>query len=136
MPVNKNAMTRYKILDELLSNRYHNYSLNDLTEEVNKRLIEVYSDSNGVVRRTIEKDIYYLEYEGPFVVDIERYSVPSYNLETQKSYTKQCLRYAHPGFSIFKKTMSDDEKYLLREVLSLLGNLTVFQILMLWKDFV
>lgn len=121
MPVNKNAMTRYKILDELLSNRYHNYSLNDLTEEVNKRLIEMYSDSNGVVRRTIEKDIYYLEYEGPFVVDIERYSVPSYNLETQKSYTKQCLRYAHPGFSIFKKTMSDDEKYLLREVLSLLG---------------
>ena len=26
MPKNKNAMTRYQILDELLSNRYHNYS--------------------------------------------------------------------------------------------------------------
>lgn len=35
MPANKNAMTRYKILDDLLSNRYHNYSLDDLTEEVN-----------------------------------------------------------------------------------------------------
>ena len=34
MPANKNAMTRYMILDELLSNRYHNYSLDDLTEEV------------------------------------------------------------------------------------------------------
>ena len=33
MPANKNAMTRYKILDELLSSRYHNYSLDDLTEE-------------------------------------------------------------------------------------------------------
>ena len=30
MPANKNAMTRYKILDDLLSNRYHNYSLDDL----------------------------------------------------------------------------------------------------------
>ena len=38
MPANKNAMTRYKILDELLSSRYHNYSLDDLTEEVSNRL--------------------------------------------------------------------------------------------------
>lgn len=45
MPANKNAMTRYKILDELLSCRYHNYSLDDLTEEVNKRLAELYPDT-------------------------------------------------------------------------------------------
>ena len=61
MPANKNAMTRYKILDDLLSNRYHNYSLDDLTEEVNLRLSEMYPDTNGVVRRTIEKDIFYLD---------------------------------------------------------------------------
>lgn len=121
MPVNKNAMTRYKILDELLSSRYHNYSLDDLTEEVSNRLAELDPNTNGVVRRTIEKDISYLEYEGPFLVDIERYSVPSYNTEKQKSYMKQCLRYSHPSYSIFKKNMTDDEKYLLREALSLLG---------------
>lgn len=121
MPANKNAMTRYKILDELLSSRYHNYSLDDLTEEVSNRLADMYPDTNGVVRRTIEKDIYYLEYEGPFLVEIERYSVPCYNKEKQKSYQKQCLRYAQPSFSIFKKEMTDDEKYLLSEVLSLLG---------------
>lgn len=121
MPANKNAMTRYKILDELLSSRYHSYSLDDLTEEVNKRYAEMYPDSNGVVRRTIEKDIYYLEYEGPFLVEIERYSVPGYNYEKQKSFNKQCLRYKNPGFSIFKKDLSSDEEYLLREALSLLG---------------
>lgn len=121
MPANKNAMTRYKILDELLSSRYHNYSLDDLTEEVSRRLSDIYPDTNGVVRRTIEKDIYYLEYEGPFLVDIERYSVSCYNIEKQKSYSKQCLRYRVPGFSIFKKDLSDDEEYLLREALSLLG---------------
>ncbi len=121
MPTNKNAMTRYKILDELLSNHYHNYSLNDLTEEVNKRLVEMYPDGDGVVRRTIEKDIYYLEYEGPFIVEIERYTVPCYDNEKQKSSLKQCLRYTDPSFSIFKKEMTSDEEYLLREALSLLG---------------
>ena len=121
MPANKNAMTRYKILDELLSCRYHNYSLDDLTEEVNKRLAELYPDTNGVGRRTIEKDIFYLEYEGPFLVEIERYSAPGYNSEKQKSYNKRCLRYTSPSFSIFKKDLSDDEEYLLKEALSLLG---------------
>ena len=114
-------MTRYKILDELLSNRYHNYSIDDLTEEVNKQLAEIYPNGNGVVRRTIEKDIYYLEFEGPFLADIERYSVPYYNKEKRKTYSKQCLRYANPSFSIFKKEMTTDEKYLLHEALSLLG---------------
>ena len=121
MPANKNAMTRYKILDELLSNWYHNYTIDDLTEEVNNRLSELDKDSNGVVRRTIEKDLRYLEYEGPFMVDIERYSVQYYDSQKQRSYTKQCLRYAHQSFSIFKKEMSDDEKYLLKSALSLLG---------------
>lgn len=121
MPANKNAMTRYKILDELLSSRYHNYSLEDLTAEVNKRLADLYPDANGVVRRTIEKDIHYLEYEGPFMAEIERYSVAGYNSETQKSYAKQCLRYASPSFSIFKKDLTNEERYLLREALSLLG---------------
>ena len=121
MPANKNAMTRYKILDELLSSRYHNYSLDDLTEEVNKRLSEMYPDTNGVVRRTIEKDICYLEYEGPFMADIERYTASGYNKEKRRSFSKQCLRYSNPSFSIFKKELSDDEEYLLREALSLLG---------------
>ena len=112
MPANKNAMTRYKILDELLSNRYHNYSLDDLTEEVNKRLSEMYPDTDGVVRRTIEKDICYLEYEGPFLVDIERYSVSGYNSEKQRSNSKQCLRYADPSFSIFKKERKHSIKYI------------------------
>lgn len=121
MPVNKNAMTRYKILDELLSNRYHNYSLDDLTEEVCKRLEEMYPDTDGVGRRTIEKDINYLEYEGPFLADIERYSVASYNSEKHKTQSKRCLRYANPVFSIFKKEMTADEEYLLKEALSMLG---------------
>lgn len=121
MPVNKNAMTRYQILDELLSDPYRNYSLNDLREEVSNRLAELDGNSDGVVRRTIEKDIHYLEYEGPFMVEIERYSVEVFDREKQKTIIKKCLRYSDPGFSIFKKELSDDEKYILSEVFSLLG---------------
>ena len=118
MPTNKNAMTRYKILDELLSNQYHDYSLNDLTEEVNRRLEEC---GQSVSRRMIEKDIHYLEYEGPFQVLIKRYSKPAYDYDKKKTVTKQCLRYENPKFSIFSKTLTDDEEYLIGEALSLLG---------------
>ena len=103
-------MTRYKILDELLSSRYHNYSLDDLTEEVKKRLAELDPETDGVGRRAIEKDIKYLEYEGPFMVEIERYSVASYDAEKQKTYSKRCLRYSQPSYSIFKKELSSDEE--------------------------
>lgn len=121
MPTNKNAMTRYQKLDELLSDRYHNYSLDDLTEMVCQRLEELYPDTNGVGRRQIEKDIRYLELEGPFMADIERYTVDGYDKEKQKPYKKKCLRYSNPAYSIFKKQMSDDEEYILKEALSLLG---------------
>ena len=121
MPINKNAIMRYKILDELLSSRYHNYTLDDLTEEVNRRLAEMRPDADCVVRRTIEKDIHFLEHEGPFWAEIERYSVYYENFERQRVYKKQCLRYADPSFSIFKEELTSDEQYLLRELFSLLG---------------
>lgn len=121
MPATKDAMTRYRILDELLSNRYKQYSLDDLTEEVCNRMSDLNPDSNGVTRRCIEKDIQYLEYDSPFMVEIDRYKVPSYNHVTEKYYTKHCLRYKKATFSIFKKDLSNDEEYLLKSALQLLG---------------
>lgn len=38
MPANKNAETRYKILDRLLANRYHHYSTEYLLKHVNDEL--------------------------------------------------------------------------------------------------
>lgn len=122
MPANKNALTRYKILDELLSDRYHCYTLDDLTEKVNDRLASL--GIEPVVRRSIEKDIKYLELDSEFMVEIERYTAYgefSYDKESQKVKTKRCLRYLDPSFSIFKKALSSDEKYLLKELLSLVG---------------
>lgn len=42
MPKNKNAMTRYQILDELLSNRYHNYSIRESNIVLKHRGLERY----------------------------------------------------------------------------------------------
>lgn len=119
MPVNKNAMTRFQILDGLLSDRYHAYSMNDLLEELNKKLNELGLDSIG--RRMLEKDIHYIEYEGPFLAEIERYYTSGFDREKMESIRKQCLRYADPSYSIFKKDFTDDEAFLLSEALSMLG---------------
>lgn len=91
MPSNKNAFTRYKILDELLSNRHHSYTLDDLTSEVNNQLAELSIET--VTRRCIEKDIAYLKGENsPFLADIESYTVDV--SVRNKTVKKRCVRYA------------------------------------------
>lgn len=55
------------------------------------------------------------------MVEIQRKDMLVYNTERQKTVTKKCLKYSDPSFSIFKKEMSDDEKYLLSQALDLLG---------------
>ncbi|MBP5681175.1 MAG: WYL domain-containing protein, partial [Bacteroidales bacterium] len=128
MPANKNAVTRYYILDRLLGNRYHNYSTEDLRQLVNEELKELRGseglkkNEEAVSLRTIQGDLHYLEYEGLFLTEIEHYQidVPSQK-NPNKTVKKTCHRYADPSFSIFKKEMTEDEKYLLSEALSLLG---------------
>ena len=128
MPANKNAVTRYYILDKLLGNRYHNYSSKDLCQLVNEELKELRGSDESEKKKevvclsTIQHDLHYLEYEGPFLAEIEHYQidVPSQK-NPNKTVKKTCHRYADPSFSIFKKEMTEDEKYLLVEALSLLG---------------
>ncbi len=81
MPLTKEALKRYMILDGLLSDPYHNYTLDDLTDEVSNRMSARNSTPNGVVRRTIEKDLDAIQLE-PFYAEIERYSVVKFNKET------------------------------------------------------
>ena len=112
-------MTRYQILDGLLSDRYHAYSINDLLIELNNQLNALGLDAIG--RRMLEKDIHYIEYEGPFLAEIERYYATGFDRDKMESIRKQCLRYADPTYSIFKKELTDDEAFLLSEALSMLG---------------
>ena len=119
MPANKNAVTRYYILDKLLANRYHNYSTEDLVRLVNEELAEM--NQKPVSRRTIELDLNYIENEGPFLAEIKHYQIDDVSPRTLKTIKKSCHRYADPSFSIFTQKLKDDEKQLLGETFTLLG---------------
>ncbi len=108
MPTNKNAFIRYKYLDRLLSDHHHYNDIHDLTEKVNDMLYE--DGFPEVTQRCIEKDLKTLEY-APFSAPIERF----------KKNGKSCIAYGQRSFSIFKEEMSREERSLLREVLSTLG---------------
>ena len=108
MPSTKNAITRYKYLDEMLSDRHHFFDIHDLTERCNEKLID--AGFPEVTQRCIEKDINYLEY-APFYADIERF----------RSNGRHCIRYKNPSFSIFRKELSDEESNLILEVLNTIG---------------
>lgn len=48
----KNLFTRIKLLDELLSDRYHNYSMEDIVDKMNDRLEDM--GCKSVSRRCVE----------------------------------------------------------------------------------
>lgn len=108
MPSNKNALIRYKFLDEMLSDRHHYYDINDLTEKCNEKLAD--AGFRTVTRRCIEKDIVYLT-ENPFKAPIKRF----------RRNGKNCVTYKDSSYSIFKQEMSREERNLLREVLNTIG---------------
>ena len=92
MPANKNAETRYKILDRLLANRYSHYSTEDLRQRVNEELVEM--DLKPVGKRTIEYDLNYIEH-GPFQADIEHYQIDEVSQNNpNKTVKKSCHRYS------------------------------------------
>lgn len=118
MPTNKNALTRYMVIDELLSNHYHPLTMEELMFAVNERLAEFGTPEVGL--RCIQKDLKFLQESSPWIVDIERVARADKD-EANRNHTSYGLRYEDPSFSIFKKQLTDEEKYLLGEVMSLLG---------------
>lgn len=108
MPTNKNAVIRYRYIDELLSNRHKRYSTTEITEIVNEKLVRDGCSEVGL--RCIQKDIKALE-EEVFFAEITRENIAG----------KECVYYTDPCYSIFTKKLSADEENLLSEVLNTIG---------------
>lgn len=119
MSMNKNVFLRIKILDDLLSDRRGHYSVPDIVEICNDRLAQF--GVEPVTRRTIEKDLDFLKNNCDFYVEIDKYDEEVLDVETIKNKVKHCIRYKEEGFSIFKKPLSDNERYLLEQALNLIG---------------
>jgi predicted DNA-binding transcriptional regulator YafY len=90
-----------------LSDRHHCYDRKTLWEKVNEEL--AFAGFKTVTKRCIETDIDDLQ-DAPFNAPIEEYAWNG----------KTCLRYKR-GFTIFKEELTREERNLLREVLSTIG---------------
>jgi len=78
MPVNRNALVRYKTLDSCLRNRFRKWTLDDLIEACSEALYDYEGIDKGVSRRTVQSDIQMMRsdklgYHAPIVVIDKKY---------------------------------------------------------------
>lgn len=78
MAVNKNALIRYKTIDQCLQNRYRKWTLEDLIDACSDALYEYEGIEKGVSRRTVQADIQMMRsdklgYNAPIVVMEKKY---------------------------------------------------------------
>ena len=57
MPVNKNALLRYKIIDRSLRNRHRRWTIEGLVDEVSDALYDMEGIRKGISLRTVQNDI-------------------------------------------------------------------------------
>ena len=98
MPVNRNALIRYKTIDKCLQNRYRTWTLNDLIEACSDALYEYEGVAKGVSKRTVQGDIQMMRsdklgYNAPIVIVDKKYYTyedPNYTI-TNIPLSKQDL---------------------------------------------
>lgn len=108
MPVNRNALIRYRTIDNCLQNRYRKWTLEDLIDACSDALYEFEGIDKGVSRRSVQADIEMMRsnklgYEAPIVVVDKKY------------YT-----YADKNYSITNSPISAQDMQVLSEVSGLL----------------
>lgn len=114
MPLNKNALIRYKRIDQCLSNHYRLWTLQDLVEECADALYEYEGIRRGVSVRTVQSDIQMMRsdklgYEAPIEV-----------------YNHKYYRYSDPNYSITKLPISQNDIKTMREAVDLLRQFDEF----------
>jgi len=108
MPVNRNALIRYRTIDNCLQNRYKKWTLDDLINACSDALYEFEGIDKGVSRRSVQADIEMMRsnklgYEAPIIVVDRKY------------YT-----YAEKNYSITNSPISQQDMQVLSEVSGLL----------------
>ncbi len=78
MPINKNALIRYKTIDKCLQNRYRKWTLDDLIASCSDALYEYEGKDCNVSKRTVQLDIYNMRseklgYNAPIIVVDKKY---------------------------------------------------------------
>jgi len=110
MPVNKNAVIRYRIIDNCLRNRARKWTWKDILDEVNNEL-----DKEGISpigKTTLFEDL----------KDIE-FRVYSSDIEKHFGHNKKIVyyRYADPDYSINKQPLSENEANQIKSAIQILS---------------
>ena len=110
MATNKNAQLRYQILDRCFSNFQKRYEIDDLLNEVNEHLLDIFGTTVSI--RQIREDIKYMRdrmsYKAPIV---------AYNYDGKKCY----YRYSNPDFHIYNNVLSVTDINKLQSVIDMLA---------------
>jgi predicted DNA-binding transcriptional regulator YafY len=110
MPINKNALLRYQILDRCFSDRHRRYEIEDLVDKVNEALLDMYGTT--VSLRQIRADITYMR-------DRVSYDAP---IIACPIVGRRCYyTYEDPNFSIFNNELSVEEVTELRSTIEMLS---------------
>jgi predicted DNA-binding transcriptional regulator YafY len=97
MPVDKQVLLRYQVLNKCFRNRYREYTIDDLVDECNKALRRI--DKPDVSKRTIQNDINTLEADYHIVLN-----------EGLRQGRKRIYRYADTNYTIPLYRMNDEER--------------------------
>lgn len=112
MPTNKNAQLRYLVLDRCFSDFSRRYEIEDLLDEVNENLYDLFGDDSTIKERQLREDIKYMRerigYNAP---------IKAYRYDGKKCY----YRYGNRDFSIFKNELTIEEMQNLRSTIDTLG---------------
>ena len=108
MPANKNALIRYKTIDNCWRNRYRRWTLDDLVEACCDALYDMEGITKGVCARTVQMDI-----------QIMRSDKLGYNAPIEV-YDRIYYRYADPDYSITEMPLSIEDCKLIKEAIILL----------------
>lgn len=97
MPVNKNALIRYKTIDRCLRNKYRKWTLDDLVDACSDALYDMEGITKGVSTRTVQGDIQIMR------SDKLGYYAPI------EVYDNKYYRYADPDYSITNTPISEED---------------------------
>jgi predicted DNA-binding transcriptional regulator YafY len=111
MSTNKNALIRYKVLDNCFRNPGKRYFIDNLIEECEKVLLEIDPESKGISRRQIFDDIAFMESSEGWSIELERH----------KDGKKVFYRYKDLTFSINNMPLNEVEINQLKDAVDILS---------------
>ena len=114
MPANKNALIRYKTIDNCLRNRYRRWTLEDLVDACSDALYDMEGITKGVSVRTVQGDI-----------QMMRSDKLGYNAPIEV-YDHKYYRYADSDYSIMDMPMSQNDYEVMQEAVDMLRQLEDF----------